>query len=58
MFNLLKSVFNFCTKICDSIKNYVQHGEKQPCQEVGDVCISPAIELIYKVEKHNTLVLQ
>ena len=35
-FKPLKTVCVFCTKICDSIKNYVHYGKKKPRQEVGD----------------------
>ena len=31
-----KIVFNFRTKIADSVKNYAHHGKKQPHQEVED----------------------
>ena len=33
MFNSLKSVCNFNTKICDLINNYVHYGKNQLCQE-------------------------
>ena len=31
-----KSMCTFCTKICDSIKNYFHHVKNYPCREVGD----------------------
>ena len=33
--NPYKSVYNYCTKINGSIKNYVHHGKTQTLKEVG-----------------------
>ena len=58
---VLKSAYTFRTKISDSIKNSVHHGENQPCQEVGggylkksDACGALAVEPIHIV-KNTTL---
>ena len=35
MLKSLKSAYNFCTKIYDSIDNYVHHSKDQPFNDVG-----------------------
>ena len=42
--NRLKGVYNFCTKIYDSMKNYVQHVKDHPLKED---------ESSYILEKHS-----
>ena len=65
MLNLFKCVCNFCTKICNSIKTYVQHVKNQRQQKVEDgyicgkklLCLRAAGDWTYKYgRKHNTLV--
>ena len=36
MLILYRIVCEFCAKLCDSIRNYIQHGKNQPHQEVED----------------------
>ena len=45
------------TKICDSIKNYVHH-EKNIRIKRLEMCAPPAIKILFKAKKHNTIVLQ
>ena len=49
----IKRVCNFCTKICDSIRNYVHHVKKQRCKEVEDGYISVNLFIIKKSDCLN-----
>ena len=63
---VLNFVHNVCTRFYNPIKNYVHHGKMHPFKEVEGANIlkklygtfvPPEIELIYTLEKHNTLII-